>query len=656
MSKANPSCPWYSTTLEKLREKRDYHYTKWKETNNFEHELEFKSLKSKYQRKVRKAKSNHVDKILSSDTIDDNEDSSFRPRKPSKSFWSYIKSCKTDSCGVAPLHNNGVLAASAKDKATILNNQYCSVFTKDTHVPIPDKGPSPFRSIDDISISVNGVEKLLNNLDPKTASGPDGITARFLKEEAKEVAPILSVIFQKSLDTGEVPSQWKHANVTPIFKKGDRHKPANYRPVSLTSIVCKLLEHIISKSIMNHLEENNILNDSQHGFRPKRSCEAQLIGYIQDLASNLSVGKQIDTAVMDFSKAFDKVSHARLIYKLGWYGIRGSALAWIKEFLAGRTQKVVLDGEESPSSPVISGVPQGSVLGPILFLVFINDLPDSIKSTVRLFADDTIAYRVVASNEDCARLQKDLDEMVEWERRWGMEFNPDKCEILRVTRRKSPISFPYSLKGHTLNVAPSTKYLGVEIQSGLQWNNHINTIANKANRTLGFIKRNIQTSSLASRELAYKALVRPSMAYCSSIWDPYTADLKGKLERVQRRAARYVCNRYHNTSSVSNMLQDLGWESLEERRAKSRLILMFKITHHLVTIPTYYLVPAYSTTRASHIYKYQQIFTRTQFYQYSFFPRTIREWNKLPASVVEAPNLLAFKQALNGVPAAMYLP
>ena len=191
---------------------------------------------------------------------------------------------------------------------------------------------------------------------------------------------------------------------------------------------------------MNHLEENNILNDSQHGFRPKRSCEAQLIGYIQDLASNLSVGKQIDTAVMDFSKAFDKVSHARLIYKLGWYGIRGSALAWIKEFLAGRTQKVVLDGEESPPSPVISGVPQGSVLGPILFLVFINDLPDSIKSTVRLFADDTIAYRVVASNEDCARLQKDLDEMVEWERRWGMEFNPDKCEILRVTRRKSPIS------------------------------------------------------------------------------------------------------------------------------------------------------------------------------------------------------------------------
>ena len=155
---------------------------------------------------------------------------------------------------------------------------------------------------------------------------------------------------------------------------------------------------------MNHLDENQILSDSQHGFRPKRSCEAQLIGYIQYLASNLSIGKQIDTAVMDFSKAFDKVSHARLLFKLQWYGIRGPILTWIKEFLAGRTQKVVLDGEESPSSPVISGVPQGSVLGPILFLVFINDLPDSLKSSVGLFADDKIAYRVVASNDDCMLL------------------------------------------------------------------------------------------------------------------------------------------------------------------------------------------------------------------------------------------------------------
>ena len=190
---------------------------------------------------------------------------------------------------------------------------------------------------------------------------------------------------------------------------------------------------------------------------------------------------------------------------------------------------------------------------------------DGLSTKTRLFADDTIAYRLVTTSGDCVRLQEDLDRMVEWEKKWGIKFNPDKCEVLQVTTRHKPIAYTYLLKGYfterSFKTTTSTKYLGVEINSNLNWNSHIKKIAKKANSTLGFVKRNIKTSSRFSRELAYKAIVRPSMMYCSSVWDPHTASLKAKLEGVQRRAARYVCNRYHNTSSVSSMLDELGWNT-----------------------------------------------------------------------------------------------
>ena len=189
--------------------------------------------------------------------------------------------------------------------------------------------------------------------------------------------------------------------MSPIFKKGNRTIAANYRPVSLTAICCKLLEHIIAKNIMTHLEENNLLSDNQHGFRKKRSCESQLILFVDELAKNMSDGKQTDVAVLDFSKFFDVVPHKRLLHKFDFYGIQGSTLFWISSFLSNRTQQVVVGGEFSDVAPVTSGVPQGSVLGTILFLVFINDMPECVNSKCRLFADDSIIYRTVNSRWWC---------------------------------------------------------------------------------------------------------------------------------------------------------------------------------------------------------------------------------------------------------------
>ena len=211
-----------------------------------------------------------------------------------------------------------------------------------------------------------------------------------LRELAEEIAPIIQILFERSLQTGKLPADWCHALVTPIFKKGDKSSDANYRPISLTCILCKVLEYIMASQVVEHMNSHDLLYDLQHGFREKRSCETQLTMMVEELAR--SACKQTDLILLDFSKAFDKVNHAKLLWKLHQYGIRGKALGWKRAFLGNRSQSVVLDGEESDSVPVTSGVPHGSVLRPILFLIYINDLPDLITSKVLLFADDKAVY------------------------------------------------------------------------------------------------------------------------------------------------------------------------------------------------------------------------------------------------------------------------
>jgi len=281
----------------------------------------------------------------------------------------------------------------------MLNNQFCSVFTQEDTNNIPSKGHSPHPSMPKIHITLNGVINCIKRLNPKKASGPDKMPIIALKETASEIAPILQSLFQQSLDTHEVPNDWKQANIVPIFKKGDRTKPSNYRPVSLTAVASKMLEHIVVSAIMDHLDTNNILHENQHGFRTRRSCETQLLLSTDDITNLMNQGLQVDMAILDFAKAFDKVPHRRLAEKLSYFGIRYT-LSWVNAFLHGRQQQVVIDGESSRLSNVTSGVPQGTVLGPTLFLVFINDIASNITSTIRLFADDCVVYRAIRSPSD----------------------------------------------------------------------------------------------------------------------------------------------------------------------------------------------------------------------------------------------------------------
>ena len=485
---------------------------------------EHKRLKRLIQRSLRQQYWQYVKGLITDDTITTDDHPT-----PSKKFWTFIKSKQNDSFAVSPLKDQGVLVTDNKKRADILNRQFHSAFSAKesfTEEEFRDRcdmtydGTIPI--MEDVKVSVVGVEKMLQQINPSKATGPDNISPRVLKEAASEIAPVLTKLFQTSLDTGVIPSDWKRAYVTPIFKKGERYRAENYRPISLTSIPCKLLEHIIVSAMMEHCGSHNILCDEQHGFRKNHSCETQLIGLVDEINKTLDRGHQQDLLIMDFSKAFDKVSHSLLVHKLRCLGIQGQINRWISTFLGDRTQAVVVDGSTSDTVPVESGVPQGSVLGPSLFLLYINDLPNNLVSSARLFADDTACHLEIKTAADQSTLQQDLDKLATWEERWNMHFHPEKCVTMHLTRSNTTIKAPYTLHGHRRQQVTEAKYLGVLLTDNLKWSPHISAITAKANRILGFVRRNIKISSKIIKEATYKALVRPILEYGSTVWDPHT--------------------------------------------------------------------------------------------------------------------------------------
>ena len=468
--------PWITREIKTTIHQKIRAYRSWKKDQTEISHSKFKILRTKCRKLLRKAHSEYTEAIFSEE-------------HSNPKFWSYIKQKRKDSCSIAPLRRDGVLVSDAVGKANILNNQYCSVFNPDNRDRAPSKGPSLTPDMPEITVTQDGVEKLLKNLKPNKAAGPDRISPCVLKELADVLSKPLAQMYQTAFNTGAVPKQWTTALVTPIFKKGDKSKASNYRPVSLTAVCCKLCEHLVAKAILNHLDSHSLLSDLQHGFRRKRSCESQLTIFIDELTRGVVNGAQIDAVVMDFSKAFDVVPHGSLLVKLQHYGIRGNTLHWINSFLSNRTQRVVVDGEMSDLAPVTSGVPQGSVLGPILFLVFINDMPECITSTSRLFADDTIVYREVRCDEDRLALQADLKALEEWEDKWGMSFNPSKCSVIHITKKKSIAQNDYLLKDQILETSTSANYLGITIASDLSWKEQIQKVASKGNRLLRLFEK-----------------------------------------------------------------------------------------------------------------------------------------------------------------------
>ena len=432
--------PWINQKIRRLMRKRDKLYKRWSRSGRPYDQRRFIEYKHLVRRVSDRAYKKYLEDILGLNN--DQEDPNGEPPKfKTKKLYSLLKHSKQDSSGIAPLRKDGQTLLTETAKANALNDQFQSVFSPKTPISLkslaqkslqdlydsgasPPFQPSPYSKMPDISIAAEGIDKLLVGLNPHKAAGLGKFKPIVLQTLHKELVPILPRIFQRSLDTGKLPDIWKEANVSPIFKKGGKSDPSNYRPISLTCVLCKVLEHIVASSVAKHFTELDILYDLQHGFREKRSCETQLIMLVDELAKNMQIGKQTDLILLDLSKAFDKVAHEKLILKLHQYGIRGDTLNWIKDFLDNRKQTVVINGINSDEVPVSSGVPQGSVLGPILFPAYINDLPEQVKSRVKLFADDTAMYLAISSTTEGQVLQTDLACLEQWVKMWDMQFNP----------------------------------------------------------------------------------------------------------------------------------------------------------------------------------------------------------------------------------------
>ena len=393
--------------------------------------------------------------------------------------------------------------------------------------------------------------------------------------------------------------------------------------------------------LMGHLDHHKILNDSQHAFRKGRSCETQLILTVNDLSCALDNGKQVDCVLLDFAKAFDKVSHKRLLAKLKHCGVDGPLLLWIQDFLHARTQVVVVEGEESDVAPVTSGVPQGTVLGPALFLVYINDLPDGLACTSRLFADDCILYRIIDSDADTELLQNDLLKLEAWEKDWAMEIAAEKCQVLTVTRKfeRNIISKQYKIHGYTLDRVDSAKYLGVILDRKLTFNPHINSITKKAHNTRQFLQRTLWRCDQCTKAQAYTTFVRPIVEYASTVWDPHNGNKSQvkQLEATQSKAARFACGDWRRTESVSAMKAQLQWLSLQERRAKARILMMHKIYYETVAIPL-----------APYFHLNDQVVS-TLAHRRTFMVATPTMWNGLPADLTRMQDLEAFRGAIASV-------
>ena len=566
-----------------------------------------------------------------------------------KVFYSYLRSKTTIKESVTSVRKpDGTLSESTKETADTINFTFQSVFVKE------DGGPLPHINyvfngtpLTDIDFSVSDVYEVLCKLKESSAPGPDGMHPKVLKECAKELSLPLYLLFRSSLDEGKIPECWKTAHVSPIYKKGSKQDPLNYRPISLTSIACKILERIIRNKIMDHLEANNILTKMQHGFRSNRSCLTHLLEYFLEIHDAFDNSDPVDVIYMDCKKAFDTVPHRRLLAKLEAYGIRGNLLKWMEAFLTGRSQRVVIKGVLSESLPVWSGVPQGSVLGPLLFLIFINDLLDEVDSSGSLFADDSKLFRKINCPHDQLTLQNDLAKLQDWSRKWLLEFNEKKCKVMHIGRLN--LKLDYHINNTVLVETKEEKDLGVYITPDLKSATHVAKVAAKANSMIGRIRHTFKFMNTNIFKSIYPGLVRSHMEYAVQVWSPHLKKDIKTLEKVQRRAFNIVPELRGLT--YEQQLTELGLTTLEERRRRGDLIEVFKIMHGYENLDRSYFfvleseVHGYATRRHGLSIKTPTTVTKRR--KKFFDIRIINDWNRLPASVVYSRSIGSFKRALD---------
>jgi hypothetical protein len=507
-----------------------------------------------------------------------------------KRFWGLLKN-KTNANRIPNQVNYETnVATSPIDKANLFNVFFERSFTVDdlsecsAVLAINDKIPF------DLQVSPVDVRLQLEKLKPEKAIGVDDIPNLALKIGAKLLTRSLCNLFNYSIISGNIPNEWKMARVVPVYKKGDKSDVSNYRPISLLPVVSKILERCILNKLQPKLQHN--LYYLQHGFTSGKSTITQLIDVYDKVNQILDRHSQCDMVFLDFTKAFDSVCHRLLLLKVQALGIRDHMLNWLRCYLSNRYQHVVVEGHKSEIAVIKSGVPQGSILGPFLFLLYINDLYKCVKlpCEVALFADDAKIYCEIKDECDCLYMTNQLEKVYDWSTRWKMKFNVRKCFILSISNRNRILTFEYHFGNGILQRVDEFVDLGVTITNHLTWSPHISNIVAKARRNLGYIKRILGPKApLQAKRMLYISLVRSVLQYCSQLWSPYLRKDTVRIESVQRQATRFMVN-YIDLTYKDRLLQ-CNLLPLTYVREIHDLILFYDLTNRRlnVNIDRYFL-------------------------------------------------------------------
>ena len=570
-----------------------------------------------------------------------------------KAFYQYVASKTSNKEGVSDLmDSNGVLTSDNEKKCHILNSFFSSVFTKEDSDFIPDfkldKDIDVF--LETCQVSIQEMEKAILNLNANKSPGPDNFHPKLLKLSAVSLAKPFKLLFDKTIEEGVIPDDFKIAEVRPIFKKGDKSNPGNYRPVSLTSVVCKLFESFVKNALYNHLIDNDLLSKEQYGFVSGKNTITQLLVTLNDWMFDLDRNMSVDAAYMDFRKAFDSVPHKRLLNKLKGHNIKGPILNWITSFLSNRTQFVKINNSVSEKLDVTSGVPQGSVLGPTLFIYYINDLPNVVdNSSIKIFADDTKVYKAINSENDIKDLQTAIDAMFQWTQKWLLQFNQEKCKVLHLGKNYPKHKYTIgNIDNKTiLDETDLEKDLGVLIDTDLNFKSHIKNIVKKASYTCHKILKNFTYKKSNILVPLFKTLVRPILEYANNVWSNGLKKYLTKVENVQRKFTKHI--KGLNNVSYEERLKRINLPSLEYRQHRGDMIQVYKIAHKFYdAASTESLFTFANNTRLrGHNYKLIKKSVNKSKYSNFFTNRVVNSWNKLPHDIVNAKSINEFKNKLD---------
>lgn len=639
--------PWMHNELRKMMRKRKRAYDKAKRTNTIQHWDKYKKLRNDTITLLRSSKNEYFDKLA--DKLKTNNNIT------SRDWWKTLKTFinTNEKPSVPPLKDNDIIYTNENKKANLLNYYFkAQTQLDDNGKALPHINIVNQNELSSIETTPDEVKTILKSLKLGKSSGPDNLNNYILKACVNELAEPLSKLFNASLSKNTIPEIWKEANVTPVFKKDDPSDVKNYRPISLLSTLGKALEKIVHKHVFNFFTNNDVITSLQSGFVPGDSTVNQLVDIYNTFSKALDNGLEVRAIFCDISKAFDRVWHRGLLLKLQSVGITGSILNWFQNYLSNRKQRVVLPGGSSEWVDITAGVPQGSILGPLLFLVYINDIVNDINSTIRLFADDTSLYIIVDSPQEASdKLNQDLVKIDAWADKWLVSFNPNKTESMILTRKTNkPLHPPVIMQNQNIKQVDSHKHLGVVLESNCHWQKNIELITSKAWQRIHIMRKLKFLLDRKALETIYTAFIRPILEYADIVWCNISKYQEDELEKIQLEAARIVTGTT-KLVSLQNLYIETGWETLNSRRQQHRLTLFYKMIHnmappYLVTlVPT--LVGEISRYPLRNSDLYQTIDAKSQLYYNSFLPTVVREWNSLGDTVRSSQSIASLKRNIS---------